>query len=75
MFLYYIKWVGPGRWHGRNILQLRVSLRHLGQARRGRADVPAGAAGLREGMGASAHVDARHGQQPREPLRRPGQAR
>merc|ERR1711939_1293699 len=38
------------------------------------ADVPASAARLRESMGSGLHVDALHGQQPSEPLCRPGQA-
>ncbi len=74
MFLYFVEGLSPGRWHGRDILQLRLSLQGLEQACRGRADVLAGAARLREGMGARAHVDALYGQQPSEPLQNPGQA-
>ncbi|KFY31766.1 hypothetical protein V493_00848 [Pseudogymnoascus sp. VKM F-4281 (FW-2241)] len=51
-----------------------LGTRRPGQAGRRRADVPAGAARLREGLGSGAHVDSQHGQQPRDPLRRPGQA-
>jgi hypothetical protein len=74
MFGSYIERLGCGRWHGIGVPQPRQSLRGLGQAGRGREDVPAGTAMVREGIGSRLYINTRHGPQFRQPLRGPVQA-
>ena len=74
MFIYGSKQLSSKRRHRMGMPLSRASLRRSRQAGRGRADVSAGAARLREGMGSESYVDARHGQQSRSSLRRSGQA-
>jgi hypothetical protein len=75
MFGSYIERLSCRRWHGIGVLQLKQSLRGLGQAGRGREDVPAGTARVREGIGFKLYINTRHSPQFRQPLRGPVQAR